>query len=85
MYILHTHTHFLDIAHLGKSFATRNADAEGARKVLPKSLAALPRRKHPVMVSKAAILEYQMLETDGSVDIVFLWENHGKPQWKPWF
>ena len=72
-------THFLDIAHRGKSFATRNADAEGARKVLPKSLAALPRRKHPVVVSKAAILEYQMLETDGFVDIVFLWENHGKP------
>lgn len=37
----------------------RNDDAEGARKVLTKSLAALPRLKHPVVVSKAAILEYQ--------------------------
>jgi len=41
------------------TFLYQNADAEGARKVLPKSLAALPRRKHPVVVSKAAILEYQ--------------------------
>ena len=42
----------------------RTGDAEGARKVLPKSLAALPRQKHPVVVSKAAILEYQLLGSD---------------------
>ncbi|CAJ1376786.1 unnamed protein product [Effrenium voratum] len=40
-------------------FLYQTGDAEGARKVLPKSLAALPRQKHPVVVSKAAILEYQ--------------------------
>merc|ERR1711920_1154297 len=34
-------------------------DLEGGRKTLPKCLAALPRRKHPVVVSKAALLEYQ--------------------------
>eukprot|EP00439_Symbiodinium_sp_Y106_P075322 s1547_g14.t3 len=37
----------------------RQGDAEGARKVLPKSLAALEKRKHPLVVSKAALLEYQ--------------------------
>ena len=39
----------------------RQGDAEGARKVLPKSLAALEKRKHPLVVSKAALLEYQPL------------------------
>jgi rRNA biogenesis protein RRP5 len=34
-------------------------DLEGGRKTLPKCLAALPRRKHPLVVSKAALLEYQ--------------------------
>merc|ERR1712039_541184 len=34
-------------------------DLDGARKVLPKCLAVLPRRKHPVLVSKVALLEYQ--------------------------
>jgi len=37
----------------------RNADLDAGRKVLPKCLAALPRRKHPIVVSKAALLEYQ--------------------------
>lgn len=39
-------------------------DLEGARKTLPKALAALPRRKHPLTVSKAGLLEYQQ----GSVE-----------------
>jgi len=34
-------------------------DLDTGRKALPKCLAALPRRKHPVVVSKAALLEYQ--------------------------
>jgi rRNA biogenesis protein RRP5 len=37
----------------------RNKDLEAGRKSLPKGLAALPRRKHPIVVSKAALLEYQ--------------------------
>ena len=39
----------------------RQGDAEGARKVFPKSLAALEKRKHPLLVSKTALLEYQTL------------------------
>ncbi|CAK0857591.1 unnamed protein product, partial [Prorocentrum cordatum] len=39
-------------------------DLEGARKMLPKALAALPRKKHPLTVSKAGMLEYQQ----GSVE-----------------
>jgi len=41
------------------TFLYQQEDFEGARKMLPKSLAALPRVKHPLVVSKAALLEYQ--------------------------
>ncbi|CAE7210896.1 rrp5 [Symbiodinium necroappetens] len=41
------------------TFLYQQGDAEGARKVLPKSLAALEKRKHPLVVSKTALLEYQ--------------------------
>ncbi|CAE8598948.1 unnamed protein product, partial [Polarella glacialis] len=41
------------------TFLYQQGDMEGGRKTLPKCLAALPRRKHPVVVSKAALLEYQ--------------------------
>ncbi|CAE7317980.1 rrp5 [Symbiodinium sp. CCMP2592] len=41
------------------TFLYQQGDSEGARKVLPKSLAALEKRKHPLVVSKAALLEYQ--------------------------
>lgn len=37
----------------------RHGDLEAGRKALPKCLAVLPRRKHPLVVSKAALLEYQ--------------------------
>eukprot|EP00928_Gymnodinium_smaydae_P032700 TRINITY_DN23613_c0_g1_i2.p1 TRINITY_DN23613_c0_g1~~TRINITY_DN23613_c0_g1_i2.p1 ORF type:complete len:1812 (-),score=336.46 TRINITY_DN23613_c0_g1_i2:299-5206(-) len=40
------------------TFLYDRGDLEGGRKTLPKCLAALPRRKHPVVVSKAALLEY---------------------------
>jgi len=40
------------------AFLYRQEDLEGGRKTLPRCLAALPRRKHPVVVSKAALLEY---------------------------
>lgn len=57
----------------------RNDDAEGARKVLPKALAALERRKHPVVVSKAAILEYQKPRT-GEAEV----EVDGGNGWWKW-
>jgi len=41
------------------TFLYQQGDKEGSRKLLPKSLAALPRRKHPLVVSKAALLEYE--------------------------
>mmetsp|Transcript_19809 Transcript_19809/g.53028 ORF Transcript_19809/g.53028 Transcript_19809/m.53028 type:complete len:1878 (-) Transcript_19809:167-5800(-) len=41
------------------SYLYRVNDLDGGRKILPKCLAALPRRKHPVVVSKAGMLEYQ--------------------------
>merc|ERR1712060_485126 len=40
------------------TFLYQQGDLEGARKTLPKSLAALPRAKHPQEVSKSAMLEY---------------------------
>jgi len=40
------------------SFLYQQGDLEGGRKTLPKCLAALPRAKHPLVVSKTAILEY---------------------------
>lgn len=40
-------------------FLYNEGDLEGARKTLPRMLAALPRRKHPLVVSKAALFEYQ--------------------------
>lgn len=40
------------------TFLYQQADLEGGRKTLPKCLAALPRAKHAMVVSKAAILEY---------------------------
>eukprot|EP00438_Fugacium_kawagutii_P023447 Skav236819 [mRNA] locus=scaffold2823:69762:87097:- [translate_table: standard] len=56
----------------------QNDDAEGARKVLVKALAALERRKHPVVVSKAAILEYQTLgAAKGKGGSWWLWERQG--------
>merc|ERR1719188_1682269 len=39
-------------------FLYQQGDLEGGRKTLPKCLAALPRAKHPMVVSKAATLEY---------------------------
>jgi len=42
------------------TFMYQQGDLEGGRKTLPKCLAALPRRKHPVVVSKAALLEYRL-------------------------
>lgn len=41
------------------AFLYGQGDLEGARKKLPNCLAAVPRRKHPMVVSKAALLEYQ--------------------------
>eukprot|EP00930_Biecheleria_cincta_P038144 TRINITY_DN26206_c0_g1_i1.p1 TRINITY_DN26206_c0_g1~~TRINITY_DN26206_c0_g1_i1.p1 ORF type:complete len:1998 (+),score=467.03 TRINITY_DN26206_c0_g1_i1:33-5996(+) len=41
------------------TFLYQQQDTEGSHKLLPKSLAALPKRKHPVVVTKAALLEYQ--------------------------
>lgn len=41
------------------TFLYKEADLEAGRKLLPKCLACLPRRKHPFVVSKAALLEYQ--------------------------
>jgi len=46
------------------TFLYRQGDLEGGRKTLPKALAALPRLKHPLVVSKAAILEYN----EGSIE-----------------
>merc|ERR1740121_3464520 len=46
------------------NFLYAQGDLEGARKILPKALAAVPKAKHPMIVSKAAILEY----TNGSVE-----------------
>jgi len=40
------------------AFLYRQEDLEGGRKTLPRCLTAIPRRKHPVVVSKAALLEY---------------------------
>jgi rRNA biogenesis protein RRP5 len=40
------------------AFLYRQGDLEGGRKTLPRCLSALPRKKHPVVVSKAALLEY---------------------------
>jgi len=40
------------------TFLYQQGDLEGARKTLPKCLAALPRIKHPEVVSRAALLEY---------------------------
>lgn len=40
------------------SFLYRQKDLEGGRKTLPKALNMLPRAKHPLVVTKAAILEY---------------------------
>jgi rRNA biogenesis protein RRP5 len=37
----------------------RSGELDAGRKALPKCLAALPRRKHAIVVSKAALLEYQ--------------------------
>merc|ERR1740121_3414920 len=41
------------------TFLYGQSDVEGGRKTLPRCLAAVPRKKHPVIVSKAALLEYQ--------------------------
>jgi len=40
------------------TFLYQQEDMEGARKTLPRALAALPKRKHPLVVSKTALLEY---------------------------
>jgi len=37
----------------------RQGELDVGRKALPKCLAVLPKRKHPIVVSKAALLEYQ--------------------------
>eukprot|EP00927_Polykrikos_kofoidii_P076561 TRINITY_DN73631_c0_g1_i1.p1 TRINITY_DN73631_c0_g1~~TRINITY_DN73631_c0_g1_i1.p1 ORF type:complete len:2015 (+),score=482.72 TRINITY_DN73631_c0_g1_i1:72-6116(+) len=41
------------------TFLYGQGELEGARKTLPRCLAAVPRRKHPVVVTKAALLEYK--------------------------
>jgi len=51
----HSKTVWLDLLAL----LYREADLEGARKTLPKCLTAIPKHKHPEVVSKVAMLEYQ--------------------------
>jgi len=41
------------------AFLYRIGNLETARKILPRALEALPRRKHPVVVSKCAMMEYE--------------------------
>mmetsp|Transcript_70225 Transcript_70225/g.227362 ORF Transcript_70225/g.227362 Transcript_70225/m.227362 type:complete len:507 (-) Transcript_70225:92-1612(-) len=41
------------------AFLYRRGDLEAGRGTLPRCLAALPRRKHPLVVSQAALLEYR--------------------------
>jgi rRNA biogenesis protein RRP5 len=41
------------------TFLFEEKDLDEARKTLPKALTQLPRRKHPVVVSKTALLEYR--------------------------
>merc|ERR1711865_958517 len=41
------------------TFFYRLGNLEAGRKALPKCLAVLPRFKHPLVVSKAALLEYE--------------------------
>lgn len=52
------HSQQVWIAYL--TFLYHGKDLELARSTLPKCLATLPRKKHPMVVSKAALLEYQL-------------------------